>query len=151
MGPPRGNAARMTLVVYADMTPGQKSWHTKKWRAAQQQSLKTARNAKTFARYALTQAGWRVISFDTRAGYEYKGVADLVAVRRNNQAPDEITVMLVQVKGGKARLALGEIDRLRTAAKRVRLKWNVAEKRGKAVRFRKSIEPAKRRPKRSRA
>lgn len=129
----------MTRVGYADMTPGQKSWHTKKWRSAQQQSLKTARNAKTFARYALTQAGWRVVSFDTRQGYEYKGVADLVAIRRNNRAPDEITVMLVQVKGGKARLALGEIDRLRTAAKRVRLKWNVAEKPGKAVRFRNSI------------
>ena len=70
----------------------------------------------------------------------YKGVADLVAVRRNNQKPDEITVMLIQVKGGKARLAAGERDRLRTATKHVRLRWNVATKPGRSVHFERSIE-----------
>jgi len=35
---------------------------------------------------------------------EYKGVVDLVAVKRNNRSPDELTIMLVQVKGGSARV-----------------------------------------------
>ena len=122
------------------MTAGQKAAHTRKWRQAAAKAHSTARNAKTFARYALSQAGWRVLSLDTRKGYEYKGVVDLVAVRRNNRRPDELTVMLVQVKGGSARVKREERDRLKQAVKRVRLVWNVAEKPERTVRFTKSIE-----------
>lgn len=122
------------------MTKGQKAAHTRKWRQAASKAHSTARNAKTFARYALGKAGWRVLSLDTSKGYEYKGVVDLVAVRRNNQRPDELSVMLVQVKGGSARVRREEENRLRQAVRRVRVVWNVAEKPQRTVRFAKSIE-----------
>jgi len=122
------------------MTTGQKAAHTRKWRQAAAKAHSTARNAKTFARYALGQAGWRVLSLDTRKGYEYKGVVDLVAVRRNNRRPDELTVMLVQVKGGSARVKREEQNRLRQAIRLVRVAWNVAEKPERTVRFAKPIK-----------
>jgi hypothetical protein len=121
------------------MTPGQQAAHTRKWRQAAEKAHATGRRAKTFAKYALGQAGWRVVSFDTPRGYEHKGVIDLVAVRRNNRSPDELTVMLVQVKGGSARVTAEEIARLRVAAKRLRVRWNVAHKPAKRVRFSKAI------------
>jgi hypothetical protein len=122
------------------MTAGQKAAHTRKWRRASAKAHLTARNAKTFARYALGKAGWRVVSLDTRKGYEYKGVVDLLAVKRNNRRPDDLTVMLVQVKGGSARVTRDEENRLRRAVRRVRLEWNVAEKPKRSVRFAKPIE-----------
>jgi hypothetical protein len=124
----------------AEMTAGEKAAHTRKWRQAAAKAHATARNAKTFARYALTKAGWKVVTLDTRKGYEYKGVVDLVAVRRNNRRPDELTVMLVQVKGGSAQVKREEQNRLRRAVGLVRLVCNVAEKPERTVRFVKSIE-----------
>jgi len=50
----------------------------------------------------LAKKGWKVACLDSRQGFEYKGVVDLVAVKRNNRSPDELTMMLVQVKGGSA-------------------------------------------------
>ncbi|MFN8628002.1 MAG: hypothetical protein U0587_18775 [Candidatus Binatia bacterium] len=123
----------------ADMTAGQKAAHTRKWRQAAAKAHARARNAKTFARYALSKTGWKVLTLDTRRGYEYKGVVDLVAVRRNNRRPDELTVMLVQVKGGSARVKREEQSRLEKAVNQVRLVWNVAEKPARTVRFAKSI------------
>ena len=38
-----------------------------------------------------------------------------MAVKRNNRSPDELTIMLVQVKGGSARVTKEEIARLRRA------------------------------------
>jgi hypothetical protein len=121
------------------LSAGQKAAHTRKWRRASAKAHATARNAKTFARYALSKAGWRVVSFDTPNGYEYKGVVDLVAIKRNNRSPDELTVMLVQVKGGSARVTAAERLRLRIAAKKVKTTWNVAEKPGRTVRFPRAI------------
>jgi hypothetical protein len=56
-------------------------------------------------------------------------------VRRNNRSPDELTVMLVQVKGGSARVTEAELARLREATKRTRIRWNVAHKPAKRLRF----------------
>jgi hypothetical protein len=122
------------------MTAGQKAAHTRKWRAASDKAHATARNAKTFARYALSKSGWRVVSLDARSGHEYKGVVDLVAVKRNSRSPDELTIMLVQVKGGNARVTKDEISRLRRAASRLHITWNVAQKPAKTVRFEKSFD-----------
>ena len=97
------------------------------------------RNAKLFARYALGKKGWKVAFLDSRHGFEYKGVTDLVAVKRNNRSPDELTIMLVQVKGGSARVTKEELSRLRKAVKRVQITWNVAAKPAKSVQFRKSL------------
>jgi hypothetical protein len=80
------------------LTPAERAAITRKWRRASAKAHATARNAKLFAKYALGKAGWKVVSLDSKHGFEYKGVVDLVAVRRNNRSPDELTVMLVQVK-----------------------------------------------------
>jgi len=121
------------------LTPAERAAITRKWRRASAKAHATARNAKLFTKYALGKAGWKVASLDTRKGFEYKGVVDLVAVKRNNHFPDELTIMLVQVKGGRARVTKEEIARLRRAAGRLQVKWNVAAKPAKTVRFEKSI------------
>jgi hypothetical protein len=92
-----------------------------------------------FAKYALGKKGWKVASLDSGSGFEYKGVVDLVAVKRDNRSPDELTIMLVQVKGGSARVTKDELSRPRRAAKRVPVTWNVAAKPAKTVRFKKSL------------
>jgi hypothetical protein len=121
------------------LTPAERAI-TRNWRRASARAHATARNAKLFAKYALGKSGWKVASFDSRSGFEYKGVVDLVAVKRNNRSPDELTIMLVQVKGGSARVTKNELSRLRRAAGRLRVSWNVAGKPKKTVRFTKSIE-----------
>lgn len=127
------------MPTYAELTPGQKAAYTRKWRGAAERADASARNAKTFVKYALGKAGWRVLSLDARSGREYKGIVDLVAVKRNNRTPDELTVLLVQVKGGSARVTAEEIARLKIAAKRLRVRWNVAHKHAQHVRFSKPI------------
>jgi hypothetical protein len=117
------------------LTPAERAAITRTWRRASTQAHATARNAKLFTKYALGKAGWKVASLDSRNGFEYKGVVDLVAVKRNNRSPDELTIMLVQVKGGSARVTKDELLRLRRAARRLQVTWNVAAKPAKTVRF----------------
>lgn len=121
------------------MTPGQKAAHTRKWREAQRRAQQTARNAKTFAKYELTKRGYRCLALDTPKGYEYKGIVDLVAVKRDNRNPDNLRVLLVQVKGGSARVSEQELTRLQDAVKRLEVDWNAVEKPGTTVRFRKPV------------
>jgi hypothetical protein len=44
-----------------------------------------AKNAKTFTKYLLAQHGYRVLSLDSRKGFEYMGVVDLVAAKRDKK------------------------------------------------------------------
>ena len=124
-------------------TPAQKAAHTRKWHEAQRKSLATARNAKTFAKDKLSQKGYRCISLDTRKGYEYKGVVDLVAIKRDTRNPDRLKIVLVQVKGGGAKVTDDELRRLEEATKRIEADWNVAEKSAKVVQFKKPLEELK--------
>jgi hypothetical protein len=121
------------------LTPAERAVITRKWRRASAKAHATARNAKLFAKYAFGKAGWKVVSLDSRKGFEYKGVVDLVAVKRDNRSPDELTIMLIQVKGGSARVTKEEIARLRRAATRLQVTWNVAVKPAKSVRFKRSL------------
>jgi hypothetical protein len=118
------------------MTTGEKAWHTRKWREASRRAHATGRNAKTFTQYFLTKGGYRSMSLDTKKGYEYKGIVDLIAVKRDKHDPDVLTIVLFQVKGGGARVTLKEIKRLRKAVRRVKVEWNVAEKPTRSVKFR---------------
>ncbi|MGB9774574.1 MAG: restriction endonuclease [Bacteroidota bacterium] len=122
-----------------ELTPAQKAAHTRKWRRASQLAHQRAKNAKTFAKYVLAQKGYRVLSFDSRKGYEYVGVVDLLAVKRDRKDPDKLHVILIQVKGGSAKVTLEEIRRLRKAVDKIEVSWNVAEKPFKQVRFLNSI------------
>ncbi len=129
----------MGKIDKSKMTPGQKAAHTRKWREAQRKALAMAKNAKTFAKYKLSQKGYRCLSFDTRSGYEYKGVVDLVAVKRDTKNPDCLKIVLVQVKGGGARVTNDELKRLEEAVNHIEIDWNVAEKPAKVVRFKKAV------------
>jgi hypothetical protein len=122
------------------LTPAERAAITRKWRRGSAKAHATARNAKLFTRYALSKAGWKVASLDSRKGFEYKGVIDLVAVKRNNRCPDGLTIMLVQVKGGSARVTKDELSRLHKAASRLKVTWNVAQKPAKSVRFEGSLD-----------
>jgi len=129
----------MAKAYKSTITPGQKAAHTRKWRAAQRKSFVTAKNAKTFAKYRLSQKGYRCISFDARSGYEFKGVVDLVAIKRDTRTPDRLKIILLQVKGGSARVTDDELTRLQRATKHIQVDWNVVEKPGKVTRFKRAI------------
>jgi hypothetical protein len=121
------------------MSAGQKAAHTKKWRLAAKRAHASGKNAKAFTRYLLGKHGYHSMSLDSRKGYEYKGVVDLVAVKRDSKNPDLLTIVLLQVKGGSARVTQSEIDRLRTATQQMKRRWNVAEKPKTVVKFRKAL------------
>lgn len=110
-----------------------------KWRAAQRAARKTALNAKQFTKYCLAKAGYRWVDLDTKLGYEFKGIVDLVAVKRDNTDPDSLRIVLFQVKGGGARIKEPELIRLRNAASRIKVEWNYATKRDATVVFGKAL------------
>ena len=122
------------------MTAGQKAAHTRKWRRASKLAHRSGQNAKTFTKYFLAKKGYKVISLDSRKGFEYKGIVDLIAVKRHKSDPDVLHVILFQVKGGRAHVTEKELQRLSKAARRLTVNWNVAEKPKKSVKFRKSIQ-----------
>lgn len=121
------------------ITPAEKAAHTKKWRAASKKAHQTSKSAKTFTKYFLSKGGYKSMDLDTKKGYEYKGIVDLIAVKRDKKDPDVLTIVLFQVKGGGARMTDHEIARLRKAVSRIRVQWNVAEKPGKTVKFKKGL------------
>lgn len=129
----------MTRADKSKMTPGQKAAHMRKWRRASTLAHERARNAKTFTKCVLSTKGYRCISLDSRKGYEYKGIVDLIAVKRDKKDPDRLQLVLVQVKGGRARITADELKRLQIAKKCIKIHWNVAHKPGKTVRFRNKI------------
>ena len=69
------------------LTAAKRAAITRKWRRASTNAHATARNAKLFTKYAVGKAGWKFDSLDSRHGFEYKGVVDLVAVKRLERAP----------------------------------------------------------------
>ena len=122
------------------MTAGQKAAHTRKWRRAAQLAHQSGQSAKKFTKHLLAQHGYRYLSLDSRKGYEYKGIVDLVAVKRQKRIPDMLTIVLFQVKGGSARLKKEEIARLRDAVRRIKVEWNVAHRPRRSVKFRRPID-----------
>ncbi len=121
------------------MTAAQKAAHTRKWRRASGRAHARARNAKTFTKYLLGKKGYKTLSLDSRKGYEYVGVVDLVAAKRDRKDPDTLDLVLFQVKGGKARVTKRELHRLKRAVRKVRVEWNVVEKPGRSVKFRRPL------------
>ena len=122
-----------------EMSAGEKAWHTRKWRLASKKAHITGKNAKTFTKYFLAKGGYKCMDLDSKKGYEYKGIVDLIAVKRDTKDPDVLTIILFQVKGGSARAKEQELNRLRKAASRIRIQWNVAVKPEKKVQFHKPL------------
>ena len=126
-------------VDISKMTPGQKAAHTRKWRHAAKLAHKSGQNAKTFTKYCLAKEGYKCLDLDSRKGYEYKGIVDLLAVKRHKSDPDILHIILFQVKGGSARVTDKEIERLSKATRSLKVHWNIAEKPKKSVKFKKAI------------
>jgi len=97
---------------------------------------------------------WRFVSFRGTAGGEWRGIVDVLAIRKDTSRSDHallksgdlFDIVLVQMKGGSAKgPSVGDIDRLRTVAKHYRTKeivlfsWN----RGRRTKFQKLGRGAK--------
>ena len=96
----------------------------------------TEKEAKTFAKKALMEnGGYRCVSFESKKGREGTGIVDLVGVRRNRTDRDSLDVILVQVKGGSARITATDLKRLHDATKKVQVSYTVAAKPARSVVF----------------
>jgi len=123
-----------------ELTPAQKAARTRKWKKASLLAHKTARNAKTFTKYFLGKLGYKCLSLDSKKEYEYVGVVDMIAVKRDPKDPDALYITLFQIKGGSSRVTMDEIRRLQKAVEKVKIYWNVAEKPDKKVKFLNQIQ-----------
>ena len=117
-----------------------KAAKTKKDKQTQAKVFKSARNAKTFTKYKLHKMGYRYLDFDRPSGYEWQGIGDIVAVRRGRKNPDKFEILIIEVKGGKSKIRPEHMRRLRAAVARAKIDWNVAEKPGKSVTFKKPLQ-----------
>ena len=119
---------------------GKKAARTKKLKIILDKVHKSYLNCRIHTKVALTKKGYKSITFESKRGYEFKGINDLVAIKRNNKKPDELKIVLFQLKGGSARISKAEIERLKKAVKKVKISWNVAEKKGRSVKFYEKID-----------
>jgi hypothetical protein len=107
-------------VPRTDLTPQEKAANTDRWTEILFKAL-SARAAKR----------WRFVSFRGLGGGEWRGIVDILAIRKDTTASkhdllksgDLFDFILVQMKGGSARRPKdAEIARLRTVARRYRAK-----------------------------
>jgi len=119
---------------------GKKAAKKRKGRAAGKKAHATYVNSRIFTKVKLRKEGYRSITFESKKGYEYKGVVDLVAIKRDNKRPDRLEIIFFQMKGGSARVTDDELSRLEKAVKNVKISWNVAEKKERSVKFRYKIK-----------
>jgi hypothetical protein len=119
-----------------DLKGAKKAAQTRKWRDAKKKADKTAKEAKTFAKKALKEkGGFECASFESKTGHESTGIVDVVGLRRDKGNRDMLEMVLVQVKGGSARIKPEHLARLQEASKNVRVIYTVAEKRDRHVVF----------------
>jgi hypothetical protein len=93
---------------------------------------------------------WRLVSFRGAAGGEWRGIVDVLAIRKDTSRPDHALLksgdlfefILVQMKGGTARRpAVAELGRLRAVSDRYHAKavalfeWDKRRKPGDRCRF----------------
>jgi len=116
------------------LRPAERATHTRKQNRIWNHAHRTEKQAKTFAKKALREnAGYRSVSFESKKGREGTGIVDVVGVRRNSINRDTIDLILVQVKGGSARIKADDLKRLHEA--KVQVSYTVATKPGKSVVF----------------
>jgi hypothetical protein len=98
-------------------------------------ALRVGKQARTFAQIALRRRyGYRWFApLVSARGNEYKGIVDIVAVKRDKKDHDHLEIALVQVKGGGARITSEEINRLKDAKRKLSKTYVVAEKPKKSV------------------
>jgi hypothetical protein len=90
----------MNKTEVNELTPAQKARHTDKWTEIICRAV-TSRRTKR----------WKFVSFRGAAGGEWRGVVDMLAIRKATAAPnrsdlkagDLFEIVLIQMKGGSAR------------------------------------------------
>ena len=99
-----------------------------------QKAARTAKWATTMTKWLVTRTksrnDWQLVEFPGPGGAESRGIVDLLAIRKDHRSPpsglkrgDLFEVVLVQIKGGTARLpSRDDILRLRQVARHYQAK-----------------------------
>ena len=99
------------------------------WKAASQKAASTGRWAVTMAkvriRRVVSRTRWQLVTFYGKSGGESAGIVDLLAIRKDHNAPrgavrrgDALQIILIQVKGGSAATPTWEDARRLLAVKK---------------------------------
>jgi hypothetical protein len=100
------------------------------WKEAQQKAARTGRQAVTMAKARIrrvpSRTRWQFVTFLGKSGAESAGIVDMLAIRKDHNAPvgamrrgDALKIILIQVKGGTAATPTwDDAKRLRAVAKR---------------------------------
>lgn len=132
MSPSRKAARTRRLRAAKRRKAALKAARTLKWRGAKKKADLVTKNAKTFAKYQLTRAhNYKSLYLDK--GHGATGIVDMIAVKRSSKDRDRLDIVLVQVKGGSAKIKKKHIRRLQLAAKHSKISWGVATKPGRAL------------------
>jgi hypothetical protein len=127
-----------------ELTPGKKSWETRRKRIAeletQQKHISAwdkAHAAEAASKSALksycAKHGWQVAFFEGKTGAPRTGIIDAVAFRIARGKSDVLDLRLVQLKGGNAGVSGREIARLKHAVETVSVNWLIAAFDGDAL------------------
>lgn len=88
-----------------------------------QKGRQTEKLARTFSKYALRKLGYSSIFLLSKKGFEPTGIVDGVGIKKSG---DKTDIVLFQVKGNQ-RVPQSEIRRLRSVAKRTKIKYGIIE------------------------
>ena len=99
-----------------------------KMQIAIEEALKTDKWTETIMRAISSKVAkrWRFISFRSKKGREWRGVVDVIAIRKDTRVPkqkllkrgDIFEILLIQMKGGTAKFpTLEDIRRLKEVVK----------------------------------
>jgi hypothetical protein len=108
---------------------------SRRWLSAAKKASRTCRWAKIMTAWLISWsrsqgAKWHIVDFVGPNGCESRGVVDLIAVRKNHSATNDVIrrgdlldIILIQVKGGSTPFPTQEdVDRLKRVAKYHRAK-----------------------------
>ena len=70
--------------------------------------------------------GWRVAFFESESGAPRTGIIDAIAFGLDRKNADGLVVWLIQLKGGKAGVSGGEMNRLKKAVGFAKTDWAIA-------------------------
>jgi hypothetical protein len=121
-----------------------KAWETRR-RSKPLTATEKAHASEAASKEALTayctKKGWKLAFFEGKTGSPRTGIIDAIAYRLGRRDasgksnPDNLDLVLVQLKGGDAGITAKEIKRLKDATVNAIVKWVIAEYDGEALQF----------------
>ena len=81
------------------------------------------------------EAGFKLVTFESKRGNPRNGIADAALIRITPRAPDQVEVYLVQLKGGSSGFKASEMARLTKAAAAVKAQPLIILHDGEALHF----------------